>query len=61
MKTNENEYLNSLPVFLPMKCNRCKKQYPEIVLDIELYMYNGGKILRCVDGKTCKKPKKKKQ
>lgn len=55
---NQNEDLNK-DFYKDAKCHRCKRQYPDTILNIEAYIHHGAKFLECVDRKTCNRIFKK--
>lgn len=55
---NENKLLNELDIYRDKRCVRCKRKYPDTILNIEGVIHHGCQF-QCLDTKSCNKAKKK--
>lgn len=56
----DNVELNKLEIYKDRRCSLCDRKYPKTVLNIEGTIHHGNR-LTCIDSKSCKRAKRKKQ
>ena len=53
-----NEELNKLEAWKGKACSRCKRKYPDTILNIEGYLHHTEELV-CLDRKSCKRASRK--